>query len=359
MKNNIKQAIERAGITQKELAEMVGMTEPGISKAIKGSASEETIRKVARVLHISEQELIDDSELYAKYSSGDTPLKLGSLLLDCYVLNNGLRVFSGRGIQKALGSSNPSGEWLKRFCSQDSLASYFDNGENSVLSRIENPYSFRRNNAGGSQERTNGYEATLLIDICSGILDARDAGVLKDDLVIAGAETIVRSVAKVGIIALVDEATGYDKVKNRAVNELQRFLDEFVNKEAAKWVKTFPDVFFEDLYKMRGWSWTKIAKRPQVVGKWINDIVYERIGPMVLKELRELNPKDARGHRRFNHFQFLTDEVGLPKLKEHLTSLHTLAFVSGYNWPKFMQLVDKMYPKQYQQMWLFDVDIDD
>lgn len=359
MKNNIKRTIDERGISQKELAEMVGMTEPGLSKAINGSASETTIKKVAAALGVPESILIDDSELYAKYSSGDTPLMIGELALDCYVLNNGVRVFSGRGIQKALGNTSTSGEWLKRLCSQDTLSPYFNTNENSILERVSSPLSFRRKDAGGSQEKTNGYEATLLVDICSAILDAKDNNAKIDPSIVANAEIILRSVAKVGIIALVDEATGYNRVKTRAIDELQRFLDNFISMEAAKWVKTFPDEFFEDLYKMRGWTWTKIAKKPQVVGRWINDIVYERLGPMVLKELREKNPKDEHGHRRFNHFQFLTDEIGMPKLKEHLISLHTIALVSNFDWPKFMQLVDKVHPRQYQQMWLFDVDIDE
>lgn len=359
MKNNIKQTIDSMGITQKTLAGLVGMTENGISKAINGSASEETIKKVAKALNVTVESLVDNSELYAAYSSGDTPLRIGDLKLDCYVLNNGQRVLSGRGIQKALGSSSQSGDWLKRLCSSGELSSYFDNGDNSILARVLSPLTFRRNNAGGSQTSTNAYEATLLIDICSAILDARDSGDYTDPIVIASAESIIRSVAKVGIIALVDEATGYNKVKNRAIDELQRYLDAFMMESAAKWVKTFPDEFFEDLYKMRGWTWTKIAKKPQVVGKWINDIVYERIGPMVLNELQTRNPKDKKGHRRHNHFQYLTEEIGLPKLKSHLTSLHTLAVVSRYNWAKFMGLVERVHPRQFQQLSLFEDDIDD
>ena len=63
MKNNIKQTIDAMGISQKDLAKLVGMTEPGISKAINGSASEETIRKVAKALNVPENSLIDDFEL--------------------------------------------------------------------------------------------------------------------------------------------------------------------------------------------------------------------------------------------------------------------------------------------------------
>ena len=282
MQNNIKQTIDAMGISQKDLAKLVGMTEPGISKAINGSASEETIRKVAKALNVPENSLIDDFELYEKYSSGDNPLQLGNLQLDCYVLNNGMRVLSGRGIQKALGNNSASGDWLKRFCSTENLQPIFGAGENAIIERAMNPVSFRRKNAGGAQTNTNAYEATFLVDLCSAILDADDLGLIDAPLLVANAETIVRAVAKVGIIALVDEATGYDKEKTRAKDELQKYLNIFVSQQASKWVKTFPDEFFEDLYKMWGWTWTKATKKPQVVGKWINDIVYERIAPMVL-----------------------------------------------------------------------------
>lgn len=356
MKNNIKQVIDSMGITQKQLANLVGMTEPGISKAINGSASEETIRKVADALHVTEASLIDNSELYEKYSSGDNPLILGSLQLDCYVLNNGLRVFSGRGIQKALGNTSQSGDWLKRFCSSDTLYPVFGMGENSIVERVMNPVTFRRKNAGGSQTITNAYEATFLIDLCSAILDARDSHLISDPAVIGNAEMIIRAVAKVGIIALVDEATGYDKVKNQAKDALRKFLDTFIKTEASRWVKTFPDSFFEDIYKLRGWNWTNIAQRPGVVGKMINDIVYERLGPSVRAQLEEINPSDGHGKRAKKHHQYLSTDVGLPALKEHLVSVHTLAKASRYNWGVFMQMLDEVHPRQYQQLYLFGPD---
>lgn len=357
MKNNIKQVIDSMGITQKQLANLVGMTEPGISKAINGSASEETIRKVANALHVTEASLIDNSELYEKYSSGDNPLILGNLQLDCYVLNNGLRVFSGRGIQKALGNPSQSGDWLKRFCSSESLYPVFSMGENSILERAMSPVTFRRKNAGGSQILTNAYEATFLIDLCSAILDARDSNLIADPVIISSAETIIRAVAKVGVIALVDEATGYDKVKNQAKDALRKFLDTFIKAEASRWVKTFPDSFFEDIYKLRGWNWTNIAQRPGIVGKMINDIVYERLGPSVRAQLEEMNPSDGHGKRAKKHHQYLSQDVGIPALKDHLISVHTLAKASRYNWNVFMQMLDEVHPRQYQQLYLFGPDV--
>ncbi len=94
MENKIKEVIKEKGISQKELAKMIGMTEPGISNAINGSATRETIKKVADALKVDVKDLIVEEGLYAKYSTDKTPLKLGKVELPCYVLNNGMRVFS-------------------------------------------------------------------------------------------------------------------------------------------------------------------------------------------------------------------------------------------------------------------------
>ena len=236
--------------------------------------------------------------LKAIYGSEKTPLKLGELEIPCYVLEDGTRVFSGRGVQKAIGYENKSGQWMKSFCNIEGLSYYMNAGENSIADRLANPIKFQRVDAGGSQASTNGYEVTLLVDICSAIIDANRAGVFNNENIVRNADIIIRAVAKVGIIALVDEVTGYQNDKDRAKDELQQFLSEFICEEASKWVKTFNDSFFEMIYRMHNWNWTMTHKRPGVVGKWINDIVYERIGPIILSELKRVNPKNEKGIRK-------------------------------------------------------------
>lgn len=358
MKNRIKEAIKSKGITQKELSAMIGMSEVGLSKAINGSASTDTIVKVANAIGVDKNLLIDNEKvLSAKYGSDKTPLKLGELEIPCYVLEDGTRVFSGRGMQKILGSKSPSGSWLNRFITEGQLSEMFSAGEHSISEKISNPIKFRRNNAGGSQSDTNGYDVTLLIDICSVIIDANRAGNFDDEIIVRNADIIIRSVAKVGIIALVDEVTGYNKAKERAKDELQQFLKKFISDEASKWIKVFNDTFFEDLYKMHKWTWTETSKRPGVVGRWINDIVYDRLAPLIRKELENKNPKNENGNRPYKHHQFLTREIGLPKLKEYLEAVHAFAMLSDYDWCKFMRFMDKVYPRQYQQIEIdFDFD---
>ena len=104
---------------------------------------------------------------------------------------------------------------------------------------------------------------------------------------------------------------------------------------------------------MRGWTWTNTSKRPGIVGNIIRDIVYDRLGPMVRHELERLNPKNENGNRKAKHHQYLTD-IGNTKLSGHLEALHAIAKLSNHDWVRFMEFVDKAYPKQYQEWSLFE-----
>lgn len=363
MKHKIKLLLTQLGISQKELAEKTGFTEVGISKMIStGNASKTSLERISKIMDVPFETIIVDEGpiLKAKYGSDKTPLKIGNLELPCYVLEDGTRVFSGRGMQKAIGSTSTSGTWLSRFVETSPIHELLDEirtGETTSLYKMQHPLRFTRKGAGGSQLDTYGYEATLLIDLCDVIIKAGEKGYNISKQYIVNANIIIRAVAKTGIIALVDEVTGYDKAKERAKNALQQFLNQFIQEEAAKWVKTFNDQFFEDIYKMRNWTWTKTSQRPGVIGQWITDIVYDRLGPIVPK-LEQLNPKNEHGNRSHKHHQFLSREIGLPKLKEHLAAVHAIAVISNYNWDKFMLNLDKAFPKKNSQLFL-DLDFDE
>lgn len=349
MKHKLKEIISSLGITQKELAHKIGMTEVGMSNLInKGTTSENTLKSIADALNMDVGEItVKETLLKAKFGSDKTPLRIGDLELPCYVLDNGMRVFSGRGIQKALGAKSNSGTWLSSFVKTDDMKSMLQEikaGETSAFDRLTNPIKFERIGAGGSQSATYGYEATLLIDLCDAIIKAGEANLGINPTFIKHANIIIRAVAKTGIIALVDEATGYDKERIKGTELLQDYLRQFLQEEAAKWIKTFPDQFFEDLYKMRHWNWERTTKRPGVVGKWINDIVYSRLAPALPQALDRLNPKNINGNRGHKHHQNLTRDVGLPRLKQHLEAVHAIAVVSNYDWYRFIVNLNKAYP---------------
>jgi hypothetical protein len=288
---------------------------------------------------------LDNKEelLRAEYGSDKTPLIIGNVEIPAYVLNNGMRVLSQNGIQKAIGFSGTSGDWLSKFISTRQIKPFISAGLSEALSKR---VVFQRIGAGGSVSDTYGYDATILIDVCDAIIEAKNAGNLSPKYLIYAerAEMILRSVAKTGIIALVDEATGYQQFREK--DALQLFLQRFLEDEKGKWVRTFPPEFFEAIFKMKGWTWHQAStKKPQVVGHYINNYVYSRIAPKILEELRQRAPKDERGKRKGKFTQWINPEYGHPKLKEHLNTLTAFARAAGFNWKNWERMVARAFPK--------------
>jgi hypothetical protein len=200
-------------------------------------------------------------------------------------------------------------------------------------------------------ERTvRGYDASILVEVCNIWLRAREAKALQKQQQgkAQKAELLTRALAKTGIVALVDEATGYEKV--RPQNALQEYLAHIVRKELAAWVKKFPDEFYENIYKLKGWKWPGMGKnRYSVVGHYTNNLVFDRMAPGLLNELSAKSPKTDRGHRPNKMHQWLTDDVGDPMLAQHLHSLmmfQRLAIANGYGWQRFIHMVDQVLPRK-------------
>ena len=280
-------------------------------------------------------------------------LKIGNLSIACAVLEDGTRVITQYDFYKAIGRSGKPAkgrgaaiEKVAPFLALDNLKPFVGD----ELAHSTQPIKFRMPKG----QAAWGFKAEILPQVCEVYLQARDAGALiKTQLKFAQAcEIIMRGLAHVGIIALVDEATGYQY--DRAREALEEILEKFIAKELFKWVKTFPDEFYQQLFKLRGWKYSSESiKRPQVVGKLTNDIVYRRLAPGVLDELRELNPKTPKGVRKHHHHQWLTRDFGHPRLREHLASVITLMKVAP-NWRRFMDMLNRALPKYPKYPTLFD-----
>lgn len=283
--------------------------------------------------------------LEASFGSPDRPLRIGDIEIPCYVLNNEKRVLVLGEMIKALGMAPGSAgkggnDRLASFASGNRVKPFIPN---ELMNMIENPIRFKPPTGGVI---AYGYEATILIDICNSILDANKAGVLQKQQshIAERADVLIRSFAKTGIIAVIDEVTGFQAAREK--DALQQFLDKFLLEENAKWVKTFPDEFFEMIFKMKGWTWHYAStKKPGVVGHYINDLVYSRIAPNVLTDLKVKNPVIKPGYRKYKHPQFISSEFGHPKLKEHLSALIALGKGSAFNWNTFKRLVARAFPK--------------
>lgn len=278
--------------------------------------------------------------------SPDRPLRIGDTELQCYVLEDGTRVLSQAGFLEALGRhpkasvKREEGEEQTPPILQGKAIAPFISSE--VLAKSQ-PIRFRLTS--GKGRAASGYRADLLPDVCEIYLKARDAGVLlRNQLHIAKqAEILMRGLAHVGIIALVDEVTGYQQL--RAQNALAEILEKFIAKELQAWVQTFPPDFYEQIFRLRGLEYpTASVKRPQYFGNLTNDIVYRRIAPGVLEELKRVTPRSDSGRPKHKYFQRLTSNVGYPKLREHLGAVVAIMQLSS-DWHDFIAKLDRLRPK--------------
>ena len=156
------------------------------------------------------------------------------------------------------------------------------------------------------------------------------------------AEILIRALATVGIVALIDEATGYQRI--RTERALATILEKFIAEELRPWTRTFPYEFYEQIFRLRGWDSSTLAQRPSVIGHYTNDFVYARIAPGVLEELRRLNPTLPQGGRKNRHHQWFTPDFGHPKLKEHLAAVIALMRAAP-NWSAFQQNLGRALPR--------------
>jgi len=200
---------------------------------------------------------------------------------------------------------------------------------------------------------TSGLRADIIPKVCEVWIDADRAEVLgpRQKIIAAKADKLLRGFAHVGIIALIDEATGFQEVRDRQA--LNAILDKYLRDEKAAWAKRFPDEFYQQMFRLRGWQWRGMkVNRPSVVGHYTNDLVYDRLVPEVLDKLRErleaLNPKDERGQRKAKHHQWFTTELGVPELGAHLTALMALMRAST-KWDRFHRAVQRAFPKRGEQ----------
>jgi P63C domain len=283
-------------------------------------------------------------------------LKIGNASIPVAVLEDGTRVITQRGMFVALGMhKNPSkgqAAIVNRpgFLSANNLTPFIS----EELARSWAPIKIRlpKGSGGYKGNIAFGYKADILPMACNVYIDAKDAGALaRNQLHIAEAAKILyRGVAVLGITALIDEATGYQELRDKQA--LRAILDAFLRKELAAWAKRFPDEFYQEMFRLRGWQWRGMKiNRPSVVGKFTNDLVYDRLAPELLTELQKLNPRDDRGNRKAKHHQWLTEDVGHPALAQHLYA--TIGFMrASTTWEQFYRMMQRAFPRKNTTMLL-------
>lgn len=283
-------------------------------------------------------------------------LKIGDVEFPCSVLSDGTRVLTQSDFMSGMGMyysgwvsknpirshENPSAE-LPHFLAFKSLEPFI----HKHLGDLQSITLRYQTEKGG---RALGIKAEIIPKVCEVWLDADESGNLgaRQKKIAQMAKILMRSLAHVGIIALVDEATGFQR--DRAANALAEILEKYIAKELQPWVKTFPDDYYEELFRLRGLNFQEdTVKRPQYFGHLTNDIVYSRLAPAVLEELKSTAPKRDGGRRKCKLFQMLTPDLGHPKLRERMASVVTIMRLSN-NYADFQIKLDRIHPRYDRTM---------
>jgi hypothetical protein len=281
-------------------------------------------------------------------------LKIGDVTFPCSVLSDGTRILTQNDFMTGMGmyysgwvaqnrpKEGPTAE-LPQFLAFKSLEPFI-NKHLGDLQSVTLQYRTENGNL------AHGIRAEIIPKICDIWLDADEHGKLgsRQKKIAENAKLIMRALAHVGIIALVDEATGYQR--DRAADALAQILEEFIAKELRPWVKTFPDQYYEELFRLRDLVFPGDGvKRPQYFGHLTNDIIYARLAPQVLDELRSTTPKDESGRRKHHFHRKLTDDIGHPKLREHMASVLTVMQLST-DYDDFIEKLDRVRPRYDETM---------
>lgn len=250
-------------------------------------------------------------------------VEIGEVKLYSFVTRSEKRLITATDVFKAVGRTRRGEVRVKgypTFIGARNLIPYIDD---EMRARME-PIRYRAKNGRVSEA----YDATIIPLVADLYIKAHDDGVLSalQETVYQRSMIIIRSLAKVGITALIDEATGYQE--DREARALQRLLQAYIAEDLLKWQPHFPREFYEQIYRLYGIS-EKFdplnPKRPQWIGTFTNKYVYGVFPDEVMKEIRRKNPPMETAHstvyRGFKHFQFLTESVGLPQLDKHLAAL--------------------------------------
>lgn len=241
--------------------------------------------------------------------------------IPCYVLEDGQRIFRLSNLTKALiGKEHGK---FSNYLAASTIQKYLperlwplNDSENDRVP--QGVINFELN---GKIEK--GYNSEDFMDVCTAFVNANlNEEELSDAQkeIVKNANAYILACAKVGITALIDEATGYQY--QRQTNELQLKLKFFLADQLRDWEKTFLDELWCQFGRLTGWKGS-IKQRPKYWGKYVNEFIYECIDKDLAEELRNRKPKmpgDAKFH------QWLNEDVGVKALIQHIWQRHVQIF---------------------------------
>lgn len=280
-------------------------------------------------------------------ASHDGKLNLGGWKnIPCWVLDDERRIISQRSFMEVIGmgsgTKTPIGERVSQILDPRNLRS---DSATALVKEVDHPIKFLTTESLTSY----GYDGEIIVNFCNAVLYARRVGNLTGATLDYAdqAERLLVAVAKTGIAALIDEATGYQEIRDRRALEV--LLDKYLLHEFSAWAKRFPDEFYQEIFRLKGWEWMGMkVNRPSCVGRYTNDLVYKRLEVGILNELRLRNPWIPEQKRRAGyHHCLLTENLGVPALAQHLHTVITImrGFGPG-KWDRFLEFLDQTLPRK-------------
>ena len=319
--------------------------------------TKEELSAASRQAALARWNKVNEKEIRWAVAQGS--LEFHGDIIPCAVLDSGARVLTQQGVLLALGRARAAkgGEGasqggLPAILRPRNLAPFIDES----LAAISQPIIFRPLVDGYSKGIAFGLRAEALAMICRVYVDAEDTGALTATQrhVAQAARRLLVALEHVAMIALVDEATGFQAL--RPHNELQRILEAYVLPEHRPWVKTLPVEFTKELYRLWDWNLSETMQGPRYASKLIRKYIYEPLPVGVLAALDERNLANSGWQRKKKHFQFLTEGMGLEHFKTQIAGVMALMRASTTK-KEFERLFQRAYGAALQGE--FDLAIED
>jgi hypothetical protein len=270
-------------------------------------------------------------------------LPIGNNELPVYVLDDGRRLISRTGATTSL-TQTPGGD-LQSYIGVSALQPFLDLDVEDQL--IE--FTLR----GVTHKTVRGLTAETFLAICRAYVAASAAGALQTDrqrTIAAQAAVFLAACADIGLIALIDEATGYQLM--RPEDALRIKLNLFLEDEMRQWEKTFPDELWAEFGRLTNWRGATNSQRPKYWGKLVNELVYGYLDRDVAQWLRDNAPKPRHGQ---NYHQWLSSQYGLKKLTEHIWMVIGMARACDRMWELRQRMAEQSGRQQIQLTMFLDM----
>jgi hypothetical protein len=275
----------------------------------------------------------------ALYGSPSHLLKINSIDLECYILDDNTRIIGANKLEKAFGLDSKSDNSLYNFILN---ISRYSNVSDDIISVLQTPILFEILLDDQTEKTISGYNSCLLFPICNCILKANSAGFLSvnqlktakiADKILKGSETKLLS-------NWIDEVTGFTFFKENAKSQFRNYLMKIKNDAAFEWVVTFTDVFYEDLFIFIQSNWHDLSHNPSKMADFIYSLIFLRIDDKILADLRSTKPK--RSYVNKNGVLLNREH---PNLQQYNQNINSFLKESDFERSEFMQLLIKNYPK--------------